>query len=110
MIELVIVSASMTFMVFLGHYLALEGQFVELSSMEKFINLFILPLLLSFWLVVFIFNAPTAMILALAQKFIEKLEKVPEKEVERWIFDCLTLFNEFEPKLSLFCLVLMSAL
>ena len=110
MIELVIVSTSMTFMVYLGHYLALEGQFDELSSMEKIVILFFVPLLLSFLMVVFIFHTTIAMILALVQKLIEKLEKVPEKEVERWIVDHLTLFNTFEPKLSLYCLVMMTTL
>ena len=110
MMELVIVSASMTLLVFLGHYFALEGQFIELSSMEKIVNLFIFPLLLSFWFTVFIFHVTLAMILALAQKLIEQLEKVPEKEVGRWILDNLTLFNKFEPKLSLFCLLLMTSL
>ena len=110
MAELVTVSALAFAMIFLGNYLALEGQFDQLSTVENITNLLIVPLIISYWTIVFIFNVCMAMFLALPQKFIERLEKVPEKEVDRWIFDNLTLFNLFAPKMNLFCLLMMSSL
>ena len=78
--------------------------------MENIANLLVFPLITVFWTVIFIFNVTFAMIMALSQKFIERLEKVPEEEVNGWIFDNLTLFNTFAPKMSQYCLVVMSAL
>ena len=78
--------------------------------MENIANLLVFPLITIFWTIIFIFNVSFAMIMALSQKFIERLEKVPEKEVDRWIFDNLTLFNTFSPKMGLFCLCVMSLL
>ena len=78
--------------------------------MENIANLLVFPLITIFWTIIFIFNVSFAMIMALSQKFIERLEKVPEKEVNGWIFDNLTLFNTFEPKMSQYCLVVMSTL
>ena len=110
MIELVVISSSAFFVIYMGQYLALEGQFGNLSLIENIANLWIIPLIIFCWNTVFIFHVCIAMILALPQKFIERLEKVPEKEIERWIFDNLTLFNTFAPKMSKFCLVIMTGL
>ena len=110
MIENVIISSSAVSMIFFGQYLALDGQFGHLSPMENIANLLIFPLITIFWSVVFMFNLCFAMILALPQKFIERLEKVPEKEVDRWIFDNLTLFNTFSSKMSQLCLFIIPTL
>ena len=100
----------MTFLIHLGEFLALEGQFSQLSMIETMTNLLIIPVILSCWYTAFICNICIAMILALAQKLMEKLETVPVKDVENWIKDCLTIFNAFGQKISYFCLFLMSAL
>ena len=97
-------------MVFLGHYFALEGQFSQLSEIERILNLLILPVITSYWNTIFLYHVSIVMILALAQKLIEKLEKVPEKEVDIWIFDSLTLFNKFEQKMSQYCFFIIPAL
>ena len=110
MIELVVISSLAFSVIYMGQYLALEGQFGNLSSFENIANLWIIPLIIFCWNNVFIFHVCIAMILALPQKFIERLEKVPEKEIERWIFDNLTLFNTFAPKMSKLCLVLIPSL
>ena len=110
MIELVVLSASAFFMIFLGQYLALEGLFGQLSKFENITNLLIFPLIISYWSLGFMIHVCIAMILALSQKFMERLEQVPEKEVDSWIFDNLTLFNTFTQKWSQFCLFVMSAL
>ena len=94
-------------MIFFGQYLALKGEFGYLSPIENIANLLIFPLITSYWTLVFLFNLFFAMILALLQKFIERLEKVPEKEVDRWILDNLTLFNTFSPKMSHLCLFII---
>ena len=75
----------MTFLIHLGEFLALEGQFSQLSMIEKMTNLLIIPVILSCWHTAFIANTVIAMILALAQKLMEKLEKVPVIDVEIWI-------------------------
>ena len=97
-------------MIFFGQYLALEGEFGYLSSMENIANLLIFPLITIYWTLVFLFNLFFAMILALLQKFIERLENVPEKEVERWIFDNLTLFHRVSQKMSQLCLFIIPIL
>ena len=97
-------------MVFLGHYFALEGQFSQLSEIERILNLLILPVITSYWNTIFLYHVTIVMILALAQKLIERLEKVPEKEVDIWIFDSLTLFNKFEQKMSQYCFFIIPAL
>ena len=78
--------------------------------MENIANLLVFPLITVFWTVIFIFNVTFAMIMALLQKFIERLENVPEKDVDGWIFDNLTLFNTFAPKMSQYCLFIIPAL
>ena len=78
--------------------------------MENITNLLVFPLITVFWTVIFIFNVTFAMIMALLQKFIERLENIPEKDVDGWIFDNLTLFNTFAPKLSQYCLFIIPAL
>ena len=110
MIENVIISTSALSMIFFGQYLALKGEFGYLSPIENIANLLILPLITIFWTRGFLFNLFVSMILALLQKFIERLEKVPEKEVERWIFDNLTLFNTFSQKMSQLCLFIIPIL
>ena len=110
MIGATIIVLLMTFLIHLGEFLALEGQFAQLSMTETMTNLLFIPVILSWWYTAFLANICVAMILALAQKLMEKLEKVPEKDVEIWIKDSLTLFNAFEQKISYFCLFLMSSL
>ena len=100
----------MTFLIHLGQFLALEGQYSQLSIIETMTNLLIIPVILTYWHTAFIASTCIAMILALAQKLMEKNEKVPAKDVEYWIKDCLTLFNAFEQKISYFCLFIMTAL
>ena len=107
MIKLLILTAISIFCFLLGQYLALEGQYDQLTKFEKISNLLIFPCITIYWNMLFIFPVIIAMILSLAQKFIEKLEHVPEKQVDIWIYDSLTLFNSFEAKLSQFCLVSM---
>ena len=104
------ISSSSFSMVYFGQYLALEGQFGHLSLMENIANLLIFPLITIYGNVVFMFNLYFAMILALLQKFIERLEKVPEKDVDRWIFDNLTLFDKFSQKMSQLCLFIIPGL
>ena len=99
----------MSFFIHLGQFLALESQFIHLSLIEKITSLLIIPVILMNWYTG-LNNFYIAMILALAQKLMEKIEKVPEKNVEIWIKDCLTLFNSFEQKISFFLLLLMSTL
>ena len=99
----------MSFFIHLGQFLALESQFINLSLIEKITSLLIIPVILMNWYTG-LNNFYIAMILALAQKLMEKIEKVPEKNVEIWIKDCLTLFNSFEQKISFFLLLLMSTL
>ena len=99
----------MTFFIHLGQFLALESQFIHLSMIEKITSLLFIPVILMNWYTG-LNNFYIAMILALAQKLMEKIEKVPEKNVEIWIKDCLTLFNAFEQKISFFLLLLMSTL
>ena len=105
-----LISASAFSLVYVGQYLALEGQFGNLSPVENIANLLVFPLITVFWTIIFILNVSFAMIMALSQKFIERLEKVPEKDVNGWIFDNLTLFNTFAPKMNQYCLVVMSGL
>ena len=100
----------MTFLIHLGQFLALEGQFSRLSMIEKMTNLLIIPVMLSWWHTALIANSCLAMVMALAQKLMEKLENVPVKDVDLWIKDSLTLFNAFEQKISYFCLGIFSAL
>ena len=100
----------MTFFIRLGEFLALEGQFSQLSMIETMTNLLIIPLILSCWHTAFIAKTCIAMILALAQKLTEKLEKVPVKDVEIWVKDCLTIFNAFGQQISYLCLFLISTL
>ena len=107
MIKLLILTAISIFCVLLGQYLALEGQYDQLSTLEKISNLLIFPCITIYWQMLFILPVTIAMILSLAQKLTEKLEHVPAKDVDSWIFDCLTLINSFEPKVSQFCLVVM---
>ena len=97
-------------LIFLGQYLALDGQYEQVSTIEKMANLVIFPLLTFCWQSIFIFQVAFALLFALAQKLIEKLEKVPETELEKWIFDSLTLFHTFEQKMSPFLLVVCSNL
>ena len=97
-------------LIFLGQYLALDGQYEQVSTIEKMANLVIFPLLTFYWQSVFIFEVALAMLFALPQKLIEKLEKVPETELEKWIFDSLTLFQTFEQKISPCLLVVCSVL
>ena len=99
----------MSFFIHLGQFLALESQFIHLSMIEKITSLLFIPVILMNWYTG-LNNFYIAMILALAQKLMEKIEKVPEKNVEIWIKDCLTLFNSFEQKISFFLLLLMSTL
>ena len=99
----------MSFFIHLGQFLALESQFIHLSLIEKITSLLFIPVILMNWYTG-LNNFYIAMILALAQKLMEKIEKVPEKNVEIWIKDCLTLFNAFEQKISFFLLLLMSTL
>ena len=110
MIELVLITSSAFSMIYFGQYLALEGQFGHLSPIENIANLLIFPLITAFWTVLFIFNVSFAMILALSQKFIERLKKIPEMEVDGWIFENLTLYNTFSPKISQYCLFTIPAL
>ena len=105
MTKLFILTAFSIFCILLGQYLALEGQYDQLSKLEKISNLLIVPCISIYWQILFIYPIIMAMILSLAQKLIEKLEHVPEKGVDIWIFNILTLFNSFEPKVSKFCLV-----
>ena len=100
----------MMFLINLGDFLALEGQYSQLSMIEKITNLLIIPMVLSSWHAAFIVNVAVAMILALAQKLMEKLEKVPVKDIDIWIKDCLTLFNAFEQKIGIFCFLGISSL
>ena len=100
----------MTFFIHLGQFLALESQFIQISIIEKMTILLIIPMLLTYWYTALIVNFCVAMTLALAQKLMEKIEKVPEKNVEVWIKDCLTLFNAFEQKMSFFLFFFMSTL
>ena len=99
----------MSFFIHLGQFLALESQFIHLSLIEKITSLLFIPVILMNWYTG-LNNFYIAMILALAQKLMEKIEKVPEKNVEIWIKECLTLFNSFEQKISFFLLLLMSTL
>ena len=99
----------MTFFIHLGQFLALESQFIHLSMIEKITSLLFIPVILMNWYTG-LNNFYIAMILALAQKLMEKIEKVPEKNVEIWIKDCLTLFNAFEQKISFFLFFFMSSL
>ena len=99
----------MSFFIHLGQFFALESQFIHLSLIEKITSLLFIPVILMNWYTG-LNNFYIAMILALAQKLMEKIEKVPEKNVEIWIKDCLTLFNAFEQKISFFLLLLMSTL
>ena len=111
MIELLILTAISMFCFLLGQYLSLEEQYDDqLSKMEKISNLLVFPCITIYWNLLFIYPVTITMILSLAQKLIERLEHVPEKEVDIWINDILTLFNSFEPKLSQFCLVVMPIL
>ena len=97
-------------LIYLGQYLALDGQYEQVSTIEKMANLVIFPLLTFCWQLIFILEVALAMLFALAQKLIEKLEKVPETELEKWIFDSLTLFQTFEQKISPCLLVVCSVL
>ena len=99
----------MSFFIHLGQFLALESQFIHLSLIEKITSLLFIPVILMNWYTG-LNNFYIAMILALAQKLMEKIEKVPEKNVEIWIKDCLTLFNAFEKKISFFLFFFMSSL
>ena len=110
MIELLILTTISCFCILLGQYLALEGQYDQLSILAKISNLLIFPCIPIFWQMLLTYPVPIAMLLALTQKLIEKLENVPEKEVDTWIFDSLTLFNSFEPKVSQYCLIVISLL
>ena len=99
----------MTLFIHLGQFLALEGQYNQLSVFEKIVNLFFFPVVLQLWQM--LTNIVSIiMTSALAQKLMEKLEKVPEKGIDIWIKDCLTLFNAFEKPISLFCLFVMTCL
>ena len=102
--KIIILTAISVFCILLGQYLALEGQYDQLSKLEIISNLLIFPCIPIYWQMLFIYPIIMAMILSLAQKLIEKLEHVPEKEVYIWIINTLTLFNSFEPKVSQFCL------
>ena len=108
--KLLILTAISIFCVLLGQYLALEGQYDQISKFEKISNLLIFPCIPIYWQMLFLFPVFLAITLSLAQKLTEKLENVPDKEVDSWIFDSLTLFNSFEPKVSKFCLVAMPVL
>ena len=110
MIGLLTLTAISNIFILLGQYLALEGQYDQLSTLEKILNLMIFPCITIYWQMLLIYPVPLAMLLALAQKLIEKLENVPENGVDTWIFDSLTLFNEFEPKVSHFCFIVISIL
>ena len=107
-VEIVIITASMFILIHLGNFLALVGEFREFSMMENILNLIIVPLFPTLWLLTFVFHVGYAMLLALIQKMTEKLENVPEKDVEKWIIDNLTIFKKFEPKFSLFCLIFLT--
>ena len=110
MIGLLTLTAISNIFILLGQYLALEGQYDQLSTLEKILNLMIFPCITIYWQMLLIYPVPLAMLLALAQKLIEKLENVPEKGVDTWILDSLTLFNSFEPKVSQYCLIVISSL
>ena len=99
----------MTFFIHLGQFLALESQIIQLTIIEKITILLFIPIILTYWYTALV-NFYVAMTLALAQKLMEKIEKVPEKNVEIWIKDCLTLFNAFEQKISFFLFFFMSTL
>ena len=104
----VTVTVSMTVLVHFGNFLALVGEFSQLTIEENISNLLIAPLLPIIWQLTFVFSVAFAMILALAQKMIENLDNVPKNDVEKWILDNLTLFKKLEPKFSMYCLIFIS--
>ena len=101
---------SLALLIHLGQYLALESQFRNISIIRNIFNLWLSPFILICWQVVFINNVGIAMLLALSQKLMEKLEEVPEKDVDVWVKNCLKSFNALAKQISLFCLILMPLL
>ena len=99
----------MSFFIHLGQFLALESHFIQLSMFEKVTILLFIPIILANWQTALV-NFYVAMTLALAEKLMEKIENVPEKNIDIWIKDCLTLFNAFEKKISFFLFFFMSSL
>ena len=106
----VAVTVFMTVLIHLGNFLALAGEFSQLTITENILNLVIAPLVPIMWQLTFVFSVAFAMMLALAQKMTENLKNVPNNFVHKWILDNITLFNKFEPKFSLFCLIFISLL
>ena len=99
----------MSFFIHLGQFLALESHFIQLSMIEKVTILLFIPIILANWQTALV-NFYVAMTLALAEKLMDKIENVPERNIDIWIKDCLTLFNAFEQKISFFLFFFMSSL